>query len=54
MSAVHKLCADHDIDLDDESEDSPSQAAKDDWSDDDIEIEELIGKSEIFNICSIP
>lgn len=44
MSKVQKICTDHDIDLDDESEDSPSQANKDDWCDDDIDIEELIGK----------
>ena len=46
MNIVHKICADHGIDLDDESENSPSQATKDEWSDDDVEIEELIGKLE--------
>ena len=44
MSTVHKICAEHDIDLDDESEDPPSQTEKDVWSDNDVDVENLIGK----------
>lgn len=45
MAAVNRLCADHDIDLDEDSDISPSQTGKNDLGDEDdvIDLDELIG-----------
>ena len=44
---VNQVCEEHDIDLDDESDVSPSQSSRCDFLEDDaaVDLDELIGKS---------
>lgn len=45
MAEVNKICADYNIDLDEDSETSPSQNSRNDVMDEDdaIDLEDLIG-----------
>ena len=46
MLTVNKICSDYDIDLDEDSETSPSQSSRNDLGadeDDAIDLEDLIG-----------
>ena len=46
MAAVNRICADHGIDLDEDSETSPSQNCRNDADEEEfIDLEDLIGKT---------
>lgn len=55
MEKVNQLCSEYGIDLDDDSESSPSQNHRNDSSDEEIDLDELIGTplTESFNFNAI-